>query len=126
MEDAESCIQQAADVARQATHFDTTSSFQAAIYFYRQAATLLERAASLGVSSPAITDRIQQYIGRADTLEKQGTSPEATPMESGQSDLSRANFLMLEGLEEDEAGNSTEAIELYSEAVKVCLQAVRG
>lgn len=44
--------------------------------------------------------------------------------EIGQSELSRANFLLLEALDEDEAGNAEEAIELYSNAVQLCLEAV--
>ena len=45
-------------------------------------------------------------------------------IEGGQSELSRANFLLLEGLEEDEAGNAEEAIEIYSSAVQLCLEVV--
>lgn len=45
-------------------------------------------------------------------------------LEGGQSELSRANFLLLEALDEDESGNAEEAIELYSSAVELCLEAV--
>lgn len=47
-------------------------------------------------------------------------------MEGGQSELSRANFLLLEAFEEDEAGNMEEAIEHYTNAVQLCLEAVGG
>lgn len=47
-------------------------------------------------------------------------------MEGGQSELSRANFLLLEAFDEDEAGNMEEAIEHYSNAVQLCLEAVSG
>lgn len=47
-------------------------------------------------------------------------------MEGGQSELSRANFLLLEAFEEDEAGNMEEAIEHYTNAVQLCLEAVSG
>lgn len=72
MADAEECINHAAEVARQATHFDSNGSHQAAIYMYRQAAEYLRRAAALGLSSPAVLDRIQQYKNRADALESSG------------------------------------------------------
>lgn len=72
MADAEECINHAAEVARQATHFDSNGSHQAAIYMYRQAAEYLHRAATLGLSSPAVLDRIQQYKNRADILESSG------------------------------------------------------
>lgn len=59
-------------MARQATHFDSNGSHQAAIYMYRQAAEYLHRATVLGLSSPAVLDRIQQYKNRADVLESNG------------------------------------------------------
>ncbi len=39
------------------------------------------------------------------------------------SELARANFLLLEALEDDEAGRSEEAVETYSQAVELCLKA---
>ena len=56
-------------------------------------------------------------------LEKQTQSPQVIT-EKGQSELSRAHFLLLEAFEEDEAGNAEEAVELYSSAVELCLEAV--
>lgn len=44
--------------------------------------------------------------------------------ERGQNELSRAHFLLLEAFDEDEAGNAEEAVELYSSAVELCLEAV--
>lgn len=41
------------------------------------------------------------------------------------SDLKRAEFLLLEAMEDDEAGNSEGAVEQYMEAVELCLKAVR-
>lgn len=72
MSGPEECINHGAEVARQATHFDTIGSHQAAIYMYRQAAAYLDRATKLGLCSPAITDRIQQYNNRANVLENNG------------------------------------------------------
>lgn len=72
MSEAEDCINHAAEVARQATHFDSNGSHQAAVYMYRQAAAYLDRATTLGLCSPAILDRIQQYRNRATVLEQNG------------------------------------------------------
>lgn len=72
MSDPEDCMNHAAEVARQATHFDTLGSYQVAIYMYRQAATYLDHATTLGLSSPAMLDRIQQYRNRAAVLEHNG------------------------------------------------------
>lgn len=55
--------------------------------------------------------------------EKQTQSSQVVT-EKGESELSRAHFLLLEAFDEDEAGNAEEAIELYSSAVELCLEAV--
>lgn len=39
-------------------------------------------------------------------------------------ELDRAEFLLRQGLDEDEAGNEEEAIELYLQAAELCLKAV--
>lgn len=124
MDEVEKLVNQAADIARQATTFDTGGSHQAAIYMYRQAAAYLQQAQARGFSTPSIADRVQQYSDRADVLEQNDQKLYSAPqaMEGGQSELGRANFLLLEGLEEDEAGNAEEAIELYSSAVQLCLE----
>lgn len=39
-------------------------------------------------------------------------------------DLERAHFLVTQAFEEDEKGNGDEAIELYTQAVELCIQTV--
>ena len=39
-------------------------------------------------------------------------------------ELERAEFLLKQGLDEDEAGNEEEAVELYLQAAELCLKAV--
>ncbi len=41
----------------------------------------------------------------------------------GSCDLERGHFLLLEALDEDEAGHADEAVELYMEAITVCIKA---
>ena len=41
-----------------------------------------------------------------------------------QLDLERAHFLVTQAFDEDEKGNKDEAIELYTEAVELCLKTV--
>lgn len=43
-----------------------------------------------------------------------------------QLDLERAYFLVTKAFEEDEKQNGDEAIELYTQAVELCIQAVGG
>lgn len=42
-----------------------------------------------------------------------------------QVDLERAHFLVTQAFEEDEKGNDDEAIELYTQAVELCINTVR-
>lgn len=72
MEEAQENVNHAAEVARQATHFDANGSPQAAIYMYRQAAEYLQRAMTLGLSTPALQDHARKYKDRADQLENLG------------------------------------------------------
>ena len=47
------------------------------------------------------------------------------PLKSRQQvDLERAHFLVTQAFQEDEKGNGDEAIELYSQAVELCIQTV--
>ena len=41
----------------------------------------------------------------------------------GNCDLERGHFLLLEALDEDEAGNSEEAVQLYTESITLCIKA---
>lgn len=48
------------------------------------------------------------------------------PLKSRQQlDLERARFLVTQAFEEDEKGNDEEAVELYTQAVELCIQTVR-
>ena len=40
--------------------------------------------------------------------------------------VERARFLIEQAMEEDEAGNATEATELYMQAAEMCIQLVRS
>ena len=40
--------------------------------------------------------------------------------------MERVFFLMSQALDEDEAGHAREALQLYGQAVELCLEAVRG
>lgn len=39
-------------------------------------------------------------------------------------DLERAHFLVTQAFEEDEKGNDDEAVELYTQAVELCIKTV--
>lgn len=39
--------------------------------------------------------------------------------------MERAEYLLYQALDDDEAGNTEDALELYMQAVELCLQAVK-
>lgn len=52
-------------------------------------------------------------------------SQKTDPLKSKQQlDLERAHFLVTQAFDEDEKGNREEAVELYTEAVELCLKTV--
>lgn len=55
-----------------------------------------------------------------------GQAQAIDPLKSRQQlDLERAHFLVTQAFEEDEKGNDEEAVELYTQAVELCIQTVR-
>ena len=72
MSDPDELMKQVSEVAKQATHFDSTGHSQAAAYLYLQAVQLLQQITQLGVSSPSISEHITQYRNRAVVLEQNG------------------------------------------------------
>lgn len=54
-----------------------------------------------------------------------GQAQKNDPLKSRQQvDLERAHFLVTQAFEEDEKGNDDEAIELYTQAVELCITSV--
>lgn len=52
-------------------------------------------------------------------------SQKTDPLKSKQQlDLERAHFLVTQAFDEDDKGNAEEAVELYTEAVELCLKTV--
>lgn len=55
-----------------------------------------------------------------------GQAQKNDPLKSRQQvDLERAHFLVTQAFEEDEKGNDDEAVELYTQAVELCINTVR-
>lgn len=57
------------------------------------------------------------------TLSHLVQSQKTDPLKSKQQ-LERAHFLVTQAFDEDDKGNAEEAIELYTEAVELCLKTV--
>ncbi|CAI9572740.1 unnamed protein product [Staurois parvus] len=69
-----------------------------------------------------IQGKINEYQDRVQALFNAVQAQNIETLKSKQQlDLERARFLVTQAFEEDDKGNSEEAIELYSEAVELCL-----
>lgn len=123
-EDSKKAEKDAVEFAVRATTFDQQNLFDAAIYYYRAAAQALHSAYLCGSQLAGIREKADEYINRAEVLCKELKSVHKTVQKDEQKiQLERAEFLMRQGLDEDEAGNKDDAIDLYSEAVELCLKA---
>nr|XP_040145598.1 calpain-7 isoform X3 [Ictidomys tridecemlineatus] len=76
-----------------------------------------------GSSLEHIQEKINEYLERVQALHSAVQSKSADPLKSKhQLDLERAHFLVTQAFDEDEKGNVEDAIELYTEAVDLCLK----
>lgn len=114
----------AVEFASRAVKFDLEGNPGPAAYYYREAAQALQSAVLSGSQVACISDKANEYLKRAEELVKL-TSSTHLPVTSNaqQLQLDRAKFLLSQALDEDEADNYQEALELYTLAVELCLQA---
>ncbi|KAM4705527.1 calpain-7 isoform 2-T2 [Rhinophrynus dorsalis] len=69
-----------------------------------------------------IQDKVNEYLERVEALYSAVQAQNVDPLKTKQQlDLERAHFLVTQAFDEDNKGNAEEAIELYSEAVELCL-----
>lgn len=126
--DAETLQREGANLAYQAVIFDNAQNFRIAVFYYTEAAQTLLAAANAGCSNPNLVERATQYMLRAEQLKEsiagqngQTTSPHIVKSQQ-QTDLDRAHFLLTEALDEDEKGDIDDAIDLYTQAVELCIK----
>lgn len=98
-----------------------------AVFYYNEAAQALLSAALAGSQLPNIINKANEYILRAEELKKAINSGAVVTQTSEHKskeklDMERGNFLLHQAFDEDEAGNLSEAKELYTEAVEVFLK----
>ncbi|KAL3832697.1 hypothetical protein ACJMK2_024317, partial [Sinanodonta woodiana] len=116
-----------ATFAHQAVQYDKDGQCNMAVFYYSEAAQALLSAALAGSQMPGIIEKANEYLLRAEELNKSVSSKlQSTNLEphktEQQKDLERAKFLISNALEADEGGNAQEAIELYSEAVELWIK----
>uniref|UniRef100_A0A3P8XZM0 Calpain catalytic domain-containing protein n=1 Tax=Esox lucius TaxID=8010 RepID=A0A3P8XZM0_ESOLU len=88
-----------------------------------EAAQALIYAGMAGSKLEGIQDKVNEYLDRVQALHNAVQAQSSDPLKSKQQvDLERAHFLVTQAFEEDEKGNGDEAIELYTQAVELCIQ----
>ncbi|XP_029445211.1 calpain-7 [Rhinatrema bivittatum] len=102
---------------------DQSGKYKAAVFYYKEAAQALIYADMAGSNLENIQGKISEYLERVQALYSAVEAQNSAPLKSKQQlDLERAHFLVTQAFDEDDKGNAEEAIELYTEAVELCLK----
>uniref|UniRef100_F1KU58 Calpain-7 n=1 Tax=Ascaris suum TaxID=6253 RepID=F1KU58_ASCSU len=116
-------MEDATHSAEKAIAYDKAGKYDAAIYFYVDAANGILDLVHQKKVPPNFVTTAEEYIRRAELLKVQRTSMVSANIKSvHQVNLERAEFLLYQALDADEAGRASEAVTLYSEAIELCLQ----
>ncbi|XP_061229137.1 calpain-7 isoform X1 [Neopsephotus bourkii] len=109
--------------AQLAVQRDHSGRYQEAVFYYKEAAQALIYAGMAGSNLENIHEKINEYLERVQALHSAVQSQNTDPLKSKQQlDLERAHFLVTQAFDEDDKDNAEEAIELYTEAVELCLK----
>lgn len=124
-EDCKKAEAEAVEFATRAIEFDQQKNYDGAIYYYRVAARALHSAYLLSSQIAGIREKADEYLNRAEELSKIKIQQAQKNPEKNEQKLQfeRAEFLLKQGLDEDEASNHEEAVELYLQAAELCLKA---
>lgn len=110
--------------AKSAVLNDQQGKYNEAVFYYKEAAQALIYAGMAGSKLENIQDKANEYLDRVQALLSAVQAQSSDPLKSKhQLDLERAYFLVTQAFEEDEKENADEAIELYTQAVELCIQA---
>ncbi|XP_062847345.1 calpain-7 [Trichomycterus rosablanca] len=110
--------------AKSAVLNDQKGKYNEAIFFYKEAAQALIYAGMAGSKLENVQEKANEYLERVQTLLNAVQAQSSDPLKTKhQLDLERAYFLVTQAFDEDEKGNSDEAIELYTQAVELCIRA---
>ncbi|KAK7886959.1 hypothetical protein WMY93_026580 [Mugilogobius chulae] len=109
--------------AKAAVTYDQNGKYNEAVFYYKEAAQALLYAAMAGSNLEGIQTKVNEYLDRVQALHGAVQAQKSDPLKSRQQvDLERAHFLVTQAFEEDEKCNHDEAIELYTQAVELCIQ----
>ncbi|XP_056141890.1 calpain-7 isoform X2 [Lampris incognitus] len=113
----------AVSFAKTAVTCDQSGRYNDAVFYYKEAAQALIYAGMAGSQLEGIQDKVNEYLDRVQALHNAVQAQSSDPLKSRQQvDLERAHFLVTQAFQEDEKGNADEAIELYTQAVELCIR----
>ncbi|XP_055352711.1 calpain-7-like [Paramacrobiotus metropolitanus] len=120
--------QEIIQLANHAVQFDKSGNLEVAIYYYTEAANSLAQAKKHNIPFPNLDERFKEYRRRAEKLKEIQIARKEKELlenvkEQSQKDLERAEFLLYAALDADELQDKKQAVELYSEAIELCLGA---
>ncbi|KAF8566645.1 hypothetical protein P879_10259 [Paragonimus westermani] len=110
-----------------AAKYDSAHQYEAAVFFYTEAAQALLNAQAAGSKSVGLREKAQQHIKRAEDLKSSASKVESNAKSSEkpssilQAGFARAQYILIDAKAEEESQNTTEALELYSNAVELLL-----
>ncbi|KAJ8371493.1 hypothetical protein AAFF_G00308110 [Aldrovandia affinis] len=108
--------------AKSAVFNDQKGKYNEAVFYYKEAAQALIYAGMAGSKLENIQDKVNEYLDRVQALHTAVQAQSREPLKPKQQlDLERACFLVTQAFEEGESGNG--AVELYTQAVELCIQA---
>jgi calpain-7 len=118
-------VEDAVEAAKKAVQFDQEGQLEPSIYYYEAAATLLERATTLLEPDKATSFKSKaiEYRNRAGEL-KSSFNKETKIVEgdANKERVQKCYFLLQQAIEEDEAGDKDDAVELYAQAIEFITQ----
>nr|XP_033785930.1 calpain-7 isoform X3 [Geotrypetes seraphini] len=121
--DASALEVDAVKFARLAVENDQSGRYEEAVFYYKEAAQALIYAGMAGSKLEDVHGKINEYLERVQALYTAVKAQTSAPLKSKQQlDLERAHFLVTQAFDEDDKGNAEEAVELYTEAVELCLK----
>ncbi|KAK5921573.1 hypothetical protein CgunFtcFv8_018928 [Champsocephalus gunnari] len=108
--------------AKTAVTYDQSGKYNEAVFYYKEAAQALIYSGMAGSKLEGIQVKVNEYLDRVQALHNAVQAQKSDPLKSRQHlDLERAHFLVTQAFEEDEKGNDDEAVELYTQAVELCI-----
>ncbi|CAG9531209.1 unnamed protein product [Cercopithifilaria johnstoni] len=108
--------------AQKAIGYDKAHRWDAAIYFYVDAANSILELIQQEKIPASYKDKAEEYVKRAEVIRSQSASRMSTNIKNQQQlNIERAEFLLYQALDQDEEGNVSEAIALYSLAIELCI-----